>query len=297
MKKHMHFFRAGVTAICLVAAGCSSIRTTERATGFAGADARFNSYILKAVELLATERAGLGYGNHALTQDLKFGDQGILPASKHKPLTMCVAAQLEVLVEGLNLYAAETKDFAPFRFLPKKSWESLGPADLRGQIWLVDGANANGAADALKNLGMGGETTFESMVPGDFINFNRTNGKGHGAIFIAYLDRDGNELAQYSDLVEGFRYFSSQGKEVGGGLGYRYAFFHPTCPSALPAGGKRDCGVIRSAHQRQLNTGFAIMPSSWNAKRARAFVAAAAGQPAVEGTFDAEYFTGETTDD
>src|SRR5579863_8618316 len=61
-----------------------------------------NPYVLNAVHALAEKYSSMGYANQAFTHDLAFGNQGVLVASK-KPLTMCVAAQLEVLVEALDL--------------------------------------------------------------------------------------------------------------------------------------------------------------------------------------------------
>lgn len=252
---------------------------------------RFNAYILQSVVMLARERAGQGYGPYAFTQHLEFGNQGVLRASEHRPLTMCVAAQLEVFVEALNIYAIETNDYAPFTFLPKRTWERLGPTDLRGQIWMVENANASGAADALRNFGMGEKTTFEEMEPGDFMNFNRTSGTGHGVIFLAYLDNQGNEVLTYSPGVTGFKYFSSQQTETHG-LGFRYALFDGNCMQ-LSGGRQPDCRVIRSPSQRLLNTGYALMPSLW--MHVAAEPRAGFGEP-PEGMFDAAYFDGHSAD-
>ena len=297
----------GVAALTILLAagsllpGCQSTRPESGTAADLGPGAaagaappRFNEYILRAVDLLANDpnRVGRGYGPGAFTQDLGFGDQGVLTASPKVPQTMCVAAQLEVLVEALRLYSTDKTDPKPYTFLPKKTWERLGPKDLRGEFWLVSGANSSGAADALTNRGMGAKVTFETLKPRNFVNFNRANGSGHGVVFLNYLDRAGNELPNFSTDVAGFKYFSSQGKATTGGLGYRYAFFHPECPNNLPPGKQRDCGVIRSASQRMLNTGYAAMPTSWRHKDPAALAATA-----PEGKFDEGYFTGETTDE
>lgn len=285
----------GVVLISILAA-VATPAVADDATGD-----RFNKYMLAAVEMLAKERGGRGYNNKSYTQDLKFGNNGELKATQ-APYTMCVAAQLETLVEALNLHAAETKDYAAFSFLPKEYWEKLRPTTLRGQIWLVKDANSNGMADALENFGMGGQVTFEQLQPGDVINFNRVSGTGHGVIFLGYLDAKGDELASYSEAVAGFRYFSSQGTATDGGLGYRHAFFHPTCPPPLANGRKRDCGVIRSAEPRLLNMGYVRTPETWSKAKAgqqreqdRAFTRSSAfdGQ---EFELNEAYLTGETTD-
>src|ERR1700692_2711183 len=95
-------------------------------------DGGFSKYILATVKMLGDTRSARGYGNGAFTQDLNFGDNGVLKATK-PPITMCVAAQLEVLVEALNAYAKDTKDYSPFHFIPKVTWDRLKPLDLRGQ--------------------------------------------------------------------------------------------------------------------------------------------------------------------
>ena len=104
--------------------GATNVRSEPR-------DGGFSDFILRTVEKLAKERARGGYGNFSYTQNLTFGDDGILKATR-PPLTMCVAAQMEVLVEALNLYASETRDFSPFHYVPKSTWERLRPLDLRG---------------------------------------------------------------------------------------------------------------------------------------------------------------------
>jgi len=255
-----------------------------------------NEYVLQAIETLSQEYSGLGYGNQAFTHNLSFGDHGILQASK-KPLTMCVAAQLEILVIALDLEANDSHDYRAFDFLTKDSWQRLRPTDLRGQVWIVSGAPGHGMADALTNLGMGEKHSVERWKPGDFVNFNRTNGTGHGVVFVSYIDKNGQELPAFGDDVVGFKYFSSQGKLTSGGLGYRYAFFAPLCP-ILPSDKKRDCGVIRTSQSRLLNGGSAWVPIAWNSATATSFLAAHRTRFfEAEGTFNSAYFTGKTTDD
>lgn len=292
---HLHLRRLLTVGILLasgfVVASCASQRPT-RTAALAGPPERFNAYILRAVDMLANDplRAGRGYGNFVFTKRLDFGNLGQL-SSTNEPKTMCVAAQLEVLVEALNLYSKETQDFSPFKYLPKKSWESLRPTDLRGMIWIVEGANSSGASDAFKSKGMGVKVTFETLQPGDFVNLNRANGSGHGVVFLSYLDASGNELATYSPAVAGFKYFSSQGTADNGGLGYRYAFFYPQCPNNLGPGKRVDCKVIRSNSQRLLNTGYVSMPKLWKLPGVGALAAA------PEGEFNADYFTGQTEEE
>jgi hypothetical protein len=263
-------------------------------------DGGFSDYILRTVKKLAKERAGGGYGNFSYTQDLTFGDNGILKAT-HPPLTMCVAAQMEILVEALNLYAQETHDFSPFHFVPKSTWERLRPLDLRGQIWTVTGSPSKGAADAFQNFGMGERIPFKELFPGAFLNFNRTK-SGHGVIFLGFIDQSGADMPAFSDHVAGFKYFSSQGKDSpDGGFGYRWAFFSDAgCPT-LPPGKKRDCGVIRSEANNYLVGGYMKTPKMWDREKAASQILSSreATDPALtrEGEFDSNYFTGVTTDD
>lgn len=262
----------------------------------------FNRYILRAVDFLAQNRAGLGYGMSAFTADLKFGDNGTLKAGNGTPRTMCVAAQLEVLVQALNMYANETGDNSPFHFIPKVSWERLRPLDLRGQIWIVSNSPARSAADAFANYGMGARVAFNALTSGSFVNFNRTNRTGHAAIFLAYLDANGNDLPRYSDAVAGFRYFSSQGRDSpDGGLGFRWAFFSDIgCPT-LTGNRKRDCGMIRSESGNLLVSGIVRNPRSWDQKKAAEQVLqlrqTADPRFLREGEFDFNFFNGLTTDD
>lgn len=258
-------------------------------------------YILRAVHMLGEQRGGKGYGRGSFTQDLKFGDSGSLVASQ-APYTMCVAAQLEVLIEALNLYSQETRDFSPFKFIPKPTWEMLRPIDLRGQIWIVRRSPSTGAAHAFENFGMGKRVPFRDLKPGDFLNFNRTNKTGHGVVFLGFLDASGAELQLFSEKVAGFKYFSAQGAgKSDGGLGYRWAFFSDVpCPT-LTADRKRDCGVVRSERNALLVGGYVKLPKFWDQNKASGQILSgqAATDPALsrEGRFNAKFFTGITTDD
>jgi len=93
--------------VCCLATAFLLLSTQAMAQSSPGGPESFNSYVLRTVQMLAETRAALGYGAAAFTRDLQFGDNGTLKASG-PPKTMCVAAQLEVLVESLNLYAKET---------------------------------------------------------------------------------------------------------------------------------------------------------------------------------------------
>jgi len=289
-----HFLRLPI-AVALTLVGFSAARAADSDS--------LNSYILRAVERLYSEYGKLGYGNSALTHDMKFGDNGVLK-SQSPPLTMCVAAQLEVLVEALNIYAQETGDYSAFHYLPKVSWERLRPLDLRGQIWVVQHSPSHGAADAFEKFGIGVRTSFKDVRPGSFLNFNRINGSGHGVIFLGFLNKLGEDLPSFSDEVAGFKYFSSNGQVgvPGGGLDYRWAFFSDVACPALSPEKKRDCGVIRTDRTNYTVPGHVLLPKLWDhskANRQLFQMQQSAGDPiyATEGTFRADFFTGRTTDE
>lgn len=255
-------------------------------------DGYFNSYILKAVDRLYAEYGLLGYDiNSILTHDIPYHTYGVIKA-RRPPLTMCVAAMMEVLLTAYDIYAAETGDYSVFTYLPQRSYEGLAITDLKGHIWVNHDFKAYGTADALINFGMGERRLFEQLRPGDFVNINRTTRTGHAVVFINYIDIQGRIQSGYNDSVVGFKYFSSQGgREAGtGGFDYRYAVFSKFgCPE-MPY--KRDCNVIYSQRQDYLNTGTMLMPERWTG------VFPSPGPAGVQETvLDRIFFDGRTTDD
>lgn len=259
----------------------------------------FNSYILDAIDFLYLNYALLGYDSAVLTHDIAYGDFGWIERSGGAR-TMCVAAVMEVILTGMQLYEDETGDTSVWDFLPKSSWEYLGADDIKAHIWVNHELNAGGTADALRNFGMGEVVPFDSLTPGSFINLNRTTGTGHAVVFLSYIDEDANEYVTYNDDVIGFRYFSAQGlyAEGSGGLDYRYAIFetaeyenngYPEMPY------KRDFNIIYSDNQLYLNTGMMYLPEYWvnlHPDKRR-------GGPPAEPVsfFDVTYFDGLTADD
>jgi hypothetical protein len=279
---------------------CALLERAGAATATAP-DGGFSRYILAAVKMLGETRGAKGYADSAFTQDLQFGDAGLLKASS-PPTTMCVAAQLETLVEALNIYSERTKDYSPFHFLPKIMWTRQRPLDFRGMIWIIDRTKSTGAGSAFERYGLGRSLAFKDMFPGAFLNFNRTNKTGHAVVFLGFIDKNGDDLANYSDAVAGFRYFSSQGKDKpDGGLGYRFAFFsNAGCPN-IAQDKKRDCGVIRSEKNGYLAGGYVSIPTNWDREKANSAILTnnEMTDPALtaEGSFDGSFFTGVTTDD
>jgi hypothetical protein len=211
---------------------------------------------------------------------------------------MCVAAQVEIISKALEIYERDSRDKSYRSFLPFVQWKSLRPHSLRGKIWIVEKSGSSGTASALQTFGLGEQIAFERLEPGAFINLNRER-TGHAVVFLGYIDSSGESVETYSTKVAGFKYFSSQGKLDNGGFGYRYAFFSDAgCPS-LADGKKRDCGVIRSANQRFLNTGHMFSPKFWDAKKRDQALAIFNATKGVvgDGLFDPMYFDGATTDD
>jgi hypothetical protein len=233
-------------------------------------DDAFNKYILLSVEKMARERAGGGYDlNSYFTQSpgLVYGHDKYVKAN-HPPLTMCVAAVSEVIIEGLNIYAEQTNDYTPFQRLPMQSWNGGSVTDIRSWIFCFDTVKSNGTADALAKFGIGQKLPFEQLLPGDFINLNRTSGSGHATVFLGFINQDYEDEEEYSSRVAGFKYFSAQGKgKPDAGFAYRWAFFSPNCPPARPDK-PHDCNIIFSHDQAMLNSGRMFSPSSWTIEAA-----------------------------
>ena len=208
---------------------------------------------------------GLGPGS---SEDLTIGSIKLL--ATNRPYTMCVAAQMEIIVTAINIYVAETEDQKPLTYLPENEWKKLNGSSFKSMVWLAEGSNSNGTADALETYGMGKVVNFDELTPGGFINLNRTNGTGHAVLFISYIDKHGYQIDEYNNSVAGFKYYSSQGKKSDGGFDYRLAFFGDVCPQ-VPDAVKRDCGVIYSDKQKLLNTGVMFMPNEWNQEKAILF--------------------------
>ncbi|OGR44642.1 MAG: hypothetical protein A2X35_04865 [Elusimicrobia bacterium GWA2_61_42] len=252
----------------------------------------FNAYILKAIDHLYKNYGLLGYDiNSILTHDITYNTFGVIPA-RHAPLTMCVAAQMEIILTAYEIYAKETGDLSVYYYLPKRSFEGLAITDLKGHIWVNHEFNADGTADALINFGMGERRLFENLKPGDFVNINRTTRTGHAVAFIGYINKAGKVLPKYDASVVGFKYFSSQGRLAAGegGFDYRYAVFSKFgCPE-MPY--KRDCNVIYSADQTYLNTGTMLSPKYWTGVKPQA-----SGEAAGETVLNRGFFNGITTDD
>ncbi len=236
----------------------------------------FNEYIIKAVNQINSTYKLKGYNiNSAFTHNLPYGTAGVIKMyGAVLTKTMCVAAALEVIVTAMDIYARETGDTSVWNFLPKSSWERQNRDNIKGHIW-VDHSYSHGTAHALSNFGMGEIIRFQDLLPGSFINLNRTSGSGHAVIFMAFIDLNGNEHDTYpSTKVIGFKYYSAQGgSNVGeGGFDYRWAIFSGNSVPASLANKRIDKNVINSTNQQYLNTGMMLHPSKWQHKKANEVV-------------------------
>lgn len=265
----------------------------------------FSHYILRATEVISKTKSGKGYlRNSSFSDTLSFGSAGRFTA-KAPPYTMCVSGVFEVIITAINLYTAETGDISPYTFLPFSSWTRLRPFDLRGQVWLVEKSESYGTAHALQKFGMGSVVDFAHLEAGALVNLNRINRSGHATIFLGYIDKAGNLYPQYTPQAAGFKYFSSQGNEINGGFGYRYAFFSDAgCPTLVDRQKRRDCGIIRSRESMLLNSGIMWHPKEWEKRKALEQLSREAyhiqrgdADLLVDGDIDSSYFNGRTTDD
>jgi hypothetical protein len=235
----------------------------------------FNEYVIKSVEKIYRERAGGGYNiNKAFTRDLTYGGETIKATGPTD--TMCVAGVAEVIIEAINLYAAETHDQAVYAKLPASHWKRSSLTSLRGNIFMVQGAGSRGTANALQRFGLGKELRFPELKRGDFVNLNRPDiptmpgnqASGHAVVFWDFIHANGDTDGTYRPDVIGFKYFSAQGKgKPDAGFAFRWAYFGPNCPAATP-GKPRDCRVIKSTNPILLNVGRMYAPSEWHVREA-----------------------------
>jgi len=229
--------------------------------------ADFNSQILKEVEWVAANKAGLGYHlSSRYTEDISYGSHKFKATGDGK--TMCVAAVFEIVVRALN--ASKGADGKPLSESLMDGRTLGGNSTLSPLPYIFQYKSssvipeykrkfAGGIGDALVLFGMGRYVTFDTAKAGDFVYFNRTNGGGHAAIFMAYLDGAGG-VTTAPRSAAGFRYFSAQ-KGGTNGMGYRDAFFG-ACPAAKTKFVK-DCGVVRSAERGMFSVSRMHDPKDW----------------------------------
>jgi hypothetical protein len=247
----------------------------------------FNAYVLEAVAALDSGWGARGYDLKGFyTHTLPYFDSTIRPSAS-EPKTMCVAAVSEVIIAALQRFGQREGGTSVPQHLPARTWSRGTPRDLRTYIFMFEGSGSLGTANALQTFGIGREVPFSDLLPGDFVNLNRTSGSGHAVVFISYIDREFSTV-NYGESVAGFEYFSAQGNSANGGLGYRWAFFEGYCP-AKRANKPRDCGVLRSDDQRILNTGYMLHPAHWRTDEALGAIEGRAMRRAFEEEMDRPY--------
>ncbi len=242
---------------------------------------KFNYYLITSVYEVVAKRAHRKYDlRKSYSQDIEYGTDRtgvrrfyydnqkkrfIYPGGNGE--TMCVAAVAETIIEALNSYITETKDYSILKKLPPDHFRARAKArHLRQHLWEYAGLGSKGAAHALERFNIGFQHKFSELTPGDMLKFNRSRAPGHSTIFIAFVDRNGKILERYSSNVAGFRYFSAQkrsGVDLKGkhsnGLGFRTEFFSGKCQSSERSA---NCRVIRTGRWKP-NTGAMLHPMSW----------------------------------
>lgn len=226
-------------------------------------------YVEQAVLQIDGKYHDKGYSHGAyFTHNLDYGAVGNVPASALHPKTMCVAAVTEVIITALELYAEKEHDRSIFDLMPSRTWVRTTRDDIRPYLFMFSTVKSNGTADALEQFGIGVQTPFAELLPGDFINLNREK-TGHAVVFMGFIDATGELVKTYdATKVVGFKYFSSQGSNPGG-FGYRWAYFNNHCPAKTDPAKPRDCGVQWSPRYAILDTGYLLHPSLWRVKDAR----------------------------
>ncbi len=100
-------------------------------------------------------------------------------------------------------------------------FNGMSVSDLRSfmQLWYVAGPkSSNNLAIAVERYGVGQRIhDLADAKAGDFIDFSRTNGTGHTAVLINWIQQNGE--------IIGFKYWSSQGST--GGISYNTEYFTP----------------------------------------------------------------------
>ncbi|MEZ5997823.1 MAG: hypothetical protein R3B98_03940 [Hyphomonas sp.] len=238
-----------------------------------------NDFVLETVSMLAAEKAGLGYErNSSFTENIPYPDGELVATGGTN--TMCVAAAMEVLARSVNTWSDRNSNTVAYETLPLRLWRSGAEEALRPWVYVhkldrtipTYGRDyGSGTHDAVILLGLGLGVKFEEARPGDFVNFNRTGGSGHAAIFLGYVDSDGNPLESYGPDVAGFHYFSAQSSGVSG-LDYRNAFFSGHCPPNSAGKPRRDCSVIRSNNVGMFSMARIFTPDHWHTEDTKFFL-------------------------
>src|SRR5580698_1896695 len=99
----------------------------------------FNSYMMRAYELLNKNHGAKYNSGSYFTKNLDYGEQrGIIKAS-NPPYTMCNAAVTEVIIEAINLYTADHKDWSlKATGIPASSWTTAKWSQLMPHMFSHD---------------------------------------------------------------------------------------------------------------------------------------------------------------
>ena len=235
--------------------------------------------ILNAVEYLAKNKKALGYNEFSFfTETLAYGEEEIKGVDS--PRTMCVGAVAEIMIRAVDAWSRRNNSDVAYEELGPNRWVGSKMTDLRPWLFVWDlktpleayegRTYGSGTHDAIVLFGLGEPVTFETAQPGDFINFNRTYGSGHAAVFLGYLKDNEEFTLEYDEDVIGFRYFSAQQSGVAG-LDYRNAYFHDVCPEKT-GDYRRDCNILRSDTPDLMAMARLYTPDHWRADNAEIFI-------------------------
>jgi hypothetical protein len=216
----------------------------------------FNDYMMRAYKKVK-DRAAKYDGGSWFSKDLDYGDQlGVIKARRPKDssvaASMCNAAVTEVIIEAINLYAAEHRKstWSTLRkAIPADSWNKTDWTLLKPHLFghdyteyepleaiskraipsglmsdVTDFHSERGMAYAIKSFGLGKKIDFDEAKPGDIITFDRDwpgGAPGHSAIFLAFINDQQEDVTTHKGKIVGFKYFSIQLS----GFGERWAYF------------------------------------------------------------------------
>jgi hypothetical protein len=213
----------------------------------------FNVYMMRAYELVK-QRSAKYDGSSWFSKDLDYGDQlGSIKAKRPAGSSMCNAAVTEVIIEAINLYAAEHSKWSPRKAIPVDAWTKTDWTLLRPHLFghdytdyqpleaiskkaipsglmkdIKEFHSEHGMAYAIERFGLGEQIDFSEAKPGDVITFDRdwaSKASGHSAIFLAFINDQQEEVSdQKKEKIVGFKYFSIQQSQPPG-FGERWAYF------------------------------------------------------------------------
>lgn len=195
-------------------------------------DRKLNTYVL---EVIQTYQTGEGRYPYLLNNDyanyngvtVNISYQGRLLARAHPSgnrVSHCVGITFEVFFRAMQERNRQL-GLSPDNF-NGMTWDEMFDFLL---LWYVAAGpkETSNVAVAVEKYGLGTRiTNLEEARPGDFIDFSRTNGTGHTAIFIDWVRKEGR--------IIGIHYWSSQGSTSG--IAYNVEYFHIRDSDGRPYG-------------------------------------------------------------